>query len=163
MTFRMAALPLALLGFLFILPAPALAQAAPQAIAEIRSARLAQNAALAARLIDSAATFWTPDVVVVSSRGLVMRGKDTYRQAFAGDSVMVYVRTPVQIEAASAWPLAWEEGTWSGLMGANGPSVIGGRYAAQWHRIHGRWLIRSEVFVALACSGVPCSWPLQSP
>jgi len=41
--------------------------------------------------------------------------------------------------------------------------VIGGRYAAQWHRISGRWLIRSEVFVALTCSGDPCRWLIQSP
>jgi ketosteroid isomerase-like protein len=146
-----------------LLPSLGLAQSESPATAEVRAARLAQNAALAIRALDSAATFWTTDVVIVSSRGRVMRGKDTYRQAFAGDSVMVYVRTPGRIEAASPWPLVWEEGVWSGRLGANGPEVIGGRYAAQWHRVAGRWLIRSEVFVALSCSGEPCSWPIQSP
>lgn len=145
------------------LPGTAQAQSEDGAAADIRAARLAQNRALAVPLLDSAATFWTTDVVVVSSRGAVLRGKDQYRGAFAGDSTIVYVRTPSRIDVASAWPLAWEEGQWSGHLGAGGPAVIGGRYAAQWHRIGGRWLIRSEVFVALTCSGDPCTWPVQSP
>jgi len=73
----------------------------------------------------------------VSSRGGVLRGKEAYRQAFAGDSGMIYVRTPERVEASSAWPLVWEEGTWVGRQGANGPAVLGGRYAAQWHHIGG--------------------------
>lgn len=148
---------------LALLPRAAQAQADDRAAAEIREARLAQNRVLAASLLDSAATFWTDDVVVVASRGAVLRGKDQYRRAFAGDSAIVYVRSPATIDVASAWPLAWEEGHWSGHLGAGGPAVIGGRYAAQWHRINGRWLIRSEVFVALTCSGDPCRWPIQSP
>jgi len=154
---------LRLLAALLFRPCPGLAQPGPQAVGEVRAARLAQNAAIAGRSLDSVATFWTRDVVIVSSRGRVMRGKDIYRQAFAGDSAIVCVRTPSHIESASAWPLVWEEGTWTGQRGANGPAVIGGRYAAQWHRVAGRWLIRSEVFVALTCSGDPCSWPVQSP
>ena len=148
---------------LLLAPAAALAQPAPRAVAEVRAARLAQNAAIAAHSLDSVATFWVNDVVIVSSRGGVVRGKDAYRQAFAGDSTMIYVRTPARIEASAAWPLVWEEGTWVGQRGAAGATVLGGRYAAQWHRIAGRWLIRSEVYVALTCSGDPCSWPVQSP
>ena len=34
--------------------------------------------------------------------------------------------------------------------------VIGGRYSAQWVKRGDQWLIRSEVFVALTCSGVGC-------
>jgi hypothetical protein len=34
--------------------------------------------------------------------------------------------------------------------------VIGGRYSAQWVKRDGRWLIRSEVFVALTCAGAGC-------
>lgn len=160
---RLAPPYLALLAAHLVMPRLGIAQSGPQAIADVRAARLAQNAAIAAHALDSVATFWTTDIVIVSSRGRVMRGKDTYRQAFAGDSVVVYVRTPDRIEAASPWPLVWEEGTWSGRLGPSGPAVIGGRYAAQWHRVAGRWLIRSEVFVALTCSGDPCNWPVQFP
>lgn len=138
-------------------------QANPTAAAGVRAARLAQNAALAARSLDSAAAFWTNDVVAVTSRGGVLRGKEAYREAFAGDSVMVYVRTPERIELSTGWPLAWEDGSWTGRRGAEGPVLLSGRYAAQWHRVRGRWLIRSEVFVGLGCSGDPCAWPVQTP
>ncbi|MGE0551881.1 MAG: DUF4440 domain-containing protein [Gemmatimonadales bacterium] len=148
---------LTLLGF-----APP-ARAQPTTVDEVRAARLAQNEAIAERRLDSVASFWTRDVVIVSSRGEVLRGKDAYHAALARDSVMVYRRTPERIEAASSWPLVWEAGTWAGLQGPGGPEAIGGRYAAQWHRIDGRWLIRSEVFVALHCAGEPCGWPVRSP
>lgn len=163
MTFRFAARRSGLLAAACLLASPAAAQPASEVVAKVRAARLAQNATLAARMIDSAATFWTKDFVLVTSRGAVLRGKDVAREAFESDTVMVYVRTPGRIEAASPWHLAWEEGRWSGHAGAGGAAVIEGRYAAQWHRIDGRWLIRSEVFVALRCTGDPCSWPVESP
>ena len=159
MTMRRAGL----LAALLLVPSPGTAQPVPEAVAEVRAARLAQNAAIAARQLDSMATFWTTDVVIVSSRGGVMRGKEAYRQAFAGDSSLIYVRTPDRIEVSAAWPLAWEEGTWVGQVGTNGPAVVGGRYAAQWHHVGGRWLIRSELFVGIRCAGEPCGWPVQSP
>jgi ketosteroid isomerase-like protein len=153
--------------FLLVVPslAPviALSQSMPRAAAEVRSARLAQNAVLATHQMDSAASFWANDVVITAGLGRVLRGKDTYRQAFAADSGMVYVRTPVNIEIASPWQSAWEQGRWVGRQGPRGPVVIHGRYAAQWHRVGNRWLIRSEIFVALGCSGAACRWPLVSP
>ena len=38
------------------------------------------------------------------------------------------------------------------------PAVISGRYAAQWVQRDGRWLIRSELFVALHCADAGCSF-----
>ena len=86
MPYRLAPQWLALLALLHVMPCLGFAQSQPSAVAEVRASRLAQNAAIAAHLLDSVATFWTTDVVIVSSRGRIMRGKDTYRQAFAGDS-----------------------------------------------------------------------------
>jgi hypothetical protein len=52
---------------------------------------------------------------------------------------------------------AFETGTWEGHLGTMaGPTVVGGRYSAQRVKRGGRWLIRSEVFVALTCAGVGC-------
>ena len=46
---------------------------------------------------------------------------------------------------------------WEGHLDTiTGPVVIGGRYSAQWVKRGDQWLIRSEVFVALTCSGVGC-------
>jgi len=164
---------LPLVGALLVLSAPpARGQAAPaggiaqtpsQAVAEIRAARLAQNAALAVRQMDSVASFWTNDVVITASLGRVLRGKEAYREALASDTGTVYVRSPTKVETANPWQSAWEEGRWVGRRGLAGPVVIQGRYAAQWHRIGTRWLIRSEVFVALACAETACSRPLASP
>ena len=76
------------------------------------------------------------------------------------DSGMVYERTPDQIQVSAQWPLAFETGHWTGRRGANGATIIGGRYSAHWVQRSGRWLIRSEVFVALTCTGEACEWPI---
>jgi ketosteroid isomerase-like protein len=148
---------------LLLTPSIVPAQGAPKAIAEVKEARLAQNAALATHQMDSAASFWANDVIITAGLGTVLRGKDAYRQAFASDSGMIYVRTPAHVEVARPWQSAWEDGEWVGRQGLSGPVVIRGRYAAQWHRVGPRWLIRSEIFVALACSGSACRWRLTSP
>jgi len=153
----------------FLLVVPALApliahsQSMPRAAAEVRAARLAQNAVLATHQMDSAASFWANDVVITAGLGRVLRGKASYSQAFSADSGMVYVRTPASVEIASPWQSAWEQGRWVGRRGLHGPVLIHGRYAAQWQRVGDRWLIRSEIFVALGCSGAACRWPLASP
>jgi len=68
--------------------------------------------------------------------------------------VIVYERIPTVIETSSTWPLAFETGIWKGhLGGVSGPTVIRGRYSAQWVKRSEQWLIRSEVFVALSGSG----------
>ena len=150
-------------AILLLAPRIGQAQGAPSAVAELRTARLAQNAVLATHQMDSAASFWAPDIVITAGLGRVLRGTDVYRQAFSLDSGTVYVRTPARIEVAAPWLSAWEEGEWVGRQASSGPVVIRGRYAAQWHRAGPRWLIRSELFVALACSGGACRWPLATP
>ena len=75
------------------------------------------------------------------------------------DSSLVYQRDPESVEVSANFPLAFESGRWAGhLGGANGPVVIGGPYSAQWVKRDGRWLIRSEVFVAMTCAGVGCGY-----
>ena len=70
---------------------------------------------------------------------------------------LIYQRLTKDVEVSPKWPLAFETGTWEGHHGTiAGPVVIGGRYSAQWVKRGERWLIRSEVFVALTCSGVGC-------
>jgi hypothetical protein len=76
------------------------------------------------------------------------------------DSSMVYRREPDNVEVNSHWPIAWETGTWSGYLANRSASpLLRGRYSAQWFKQDGRWRIRSELFVALDCAGVACSWP----
>jgi ketosteroid isomerase-like protein len=130
----------------------------------IRAARAAQNAAIAAGDLDRVATFWTDDVTVRRALGQPLSGREAARKALeppaAPATHLVYQRLTKDVEVSPRWPLAFEAGVWDGHLGTiAGPSVIGGRYSAQWVKRGERWLIRSEVFVALTCSGVGCESP----
>ena len=129
--------------------------------AAIRAARTAQNNAIAVGDAGRAASFWTDDVTVRRALGQTVNGRDAARQALesAGTSEtrLVYQRLTGTVDLSARWPLAFETGTWEGHLGVvTGPTVINGRFSAQWVRRGDRWLIRSEVFVALTCSGVGC-------
>ena len=129
--------------------------------AAVRAARSAQNTAIVAHDLDRVATFWTEDVVIRSALGRVIQGRDTYRSTLGADTATVYQREPDRVDVSDneRWPLAFESGTWTGRS-PKGQPLLRGRYAAQWIKRDGRWLIRSEVFVALGCSGSGCSRPL---
>ena len=132
----------------------------------IQDARAAQNRAIVAGNADEVASFWTDDVTIRRGLGQPVNGRDAYRLLFAPtsnstnrDSMLVYQREPTDVETGPQWPLGYETGTWVGHLGRfDGPAVIRGRYAAQWVKRQGRWFIRSEVFVALNCSGIGCRY-----
>jgi ketosteroid isomerase-like protein len=135
--------------------------AAPADRAAIRAARTAQNAAIAVGDLDRAASFWTEDVSVRRALGQPLSGREAARTALepppAPASRLIYQRLTKEVDVSQKWPLAFETGTWEGHLGTlDGPVVIGGRYSAQWVKRGDRWLIRSEVFVALTCSGAGC-------
>jgi len=140
----------------------ALPQHSPEAAA-VRSARAQQNTAIAARDFDRAASFWTEDVVIRSGLGRIVQGRATYRSAIAADTATVFHREPDRVDVSDneRWPLAFESGTWTGRAAADGRPLVRGRYAAQWIKRDGRWLIRAEVFVALGCAGPGCTRPLS--
>lgn len=128
---------------------------------EIRNARAAQTKAMADRDFDLAALIWTEDVTMRRALGQAVTGRSEYREmlssAGSGQNPLIYQRVAVTVDVSDHWPLAYEEGRWSGYIGdAGGQPVIAGRYAAQWVKRDGRWLIRSEVFVALTCEGAGC-------
>jgi ketosteroid isomerase-like protein len=128
---------------------------------ELRAARVAQNTAIAAGDLDAAAAFWTDDVTVRRALGQPLTGRAEARRALEPAAPpaprIVYQRLTRDVAVSAQWPLAFETGTWEGhLQSAAGATVIGGRFSAQWVKRDNRWLIRSEVFVALTCSGVGC-------
>ena len=135
--------------------------ATPADRAAILAARGAQNSAIAAGDLDRVAMFWTEDVTVRRALGQPLSGRAAARQALepppAPAPRLVYQRLTKDVEVSQKWPLAFETGLWEGHLGTiAGPTVIGGRYSAQWVKRDGRWLIRSEVFVALTCAGAGC-------
>ena len=127
----------------------------------VRAARAAQNAAIAVGDLDCAASFWTEDVTVRRALGQPLSGLDAARKALEAPPPpaphLIYQRLTKEVEVSRTWPLAFETGVWEGHQGSPaGPIVIGGRYSAQWVKRGDRWPIRSEVFVALTCSGAGC-------
>ena len=93
--------------------------------------------------------------------GQALSGRAAARQALEPPAApkprIVYQRLTDEVDASAQWPLAFETGHWEGhLATVAGPVVLTGRYSAQWVKRDGQWLIRSEVFVALGCSGIGC-------
>lgn len=125
----------------------------------IKQARLRQNAAIVNHDLDAIASYWTDDVTICRGLGVQLAGKAAYRKLFEesdpnSKEQIIYERIPTSIETSSVWPLAFETGMWKGHLGSGqGPTVIQGRYSAQWVKRADKWLIRSEVFVALTGSG----------
>jgi ketosteroid isomerase-like protein len=127
----------------------------------IRAARTAQTQALAKDDVATVAKYWTPDITIRRALGQTVDGVDAARKVIEPTGNMtnriVYQREAVSVEVSPNWPLAYEEGRWSGHPGSvDAAPIIGGRYSAQWVKRDGKWLIRSEVFVALTCAGAGC-------
>ena len=126
-----------------------LATAHGDAGAEVRAARLAQNAAIAARDLNRIAAYWTDNVIIQRGLGAQAIGKAAYLDLFRNDGAdaVVFERFPDTVEVSPEWPLAFETGHWEGRL--NGRAIIRGKYSAQWVKRGSEWLIRGEVYVAL--------------
>jgi len=127
----------------------------------IRAARQAQNRAIASADIDTAATFWTADITIRRALGQAVTGITEARKILEPGpnklQTVIYQRSSTSVEASPHWHLAYEEGHWTGhLEDVNSVAILAGRYAAQWVKRGDLWLIRSEVFVALTCTGSGC-------
>ncbi len=152
-------LPLALAMAAGTRPGPgAGAQPVADAAAQIRGARAASNAAIAAHDVDGIARHWLTDVHIVTSTSAQGTGRDVnatrMAQQFARRPDTVYVRTPVAVDVFAAWDVASERGTWTGRWTEpDGVVDIAGTYLAQWRRVDGTWRIQSELFVPTTCRG----------
>src|SRR5690606_17521240 len=134
------------------------AQAPSDAGAQIRAARAASNAAIAAHDVDGIARHWLPDVHIVTSTSAQGTGRDVnatrMSQQFARRPDTVYVRTPEVVDVYAAWDVASERGTWTGRWTEpDGVVDIAGTYLAQWRRVDGAWRIQAELFVPTTCRG----------
>ena len=111
----------------------------------------------------------SPGYHIVTGRNAQFDGLDAnvvvWENMFATDSTVIYVRTAREVRVNGEYGLAEELGDWTGSYTSDGfPGEAGGVYAAKWQRAtDGRWLLQSEVFTTLECSGGPvvCSPPEQ--
>lgn len=130
----------------------------------IRLARRTQTRAIADGDIEAVAKFWAPDITICRALGHRVNGIEEARAVMREphptdpSRKIIYQRQAVSVQVSETWPLAYEEGRWSGHEGSvSSNAVLSGRYSAQWVKREGQWLIRSELFVALACSGIGCN------
>ena len=135
--------------------------------AQIRAARLKQNAAIAAHDVAAIERTWEADIAVTAGMGIAFQGADLYRKAFEEEFTAFpdtrYERRPEVIEVSTVRPLAAERGTWTrSWTGKKGRGEMWGTYMAMWQKRDGTWRIRSELFVLLSCSGEGCP-PPRSP
>lgn len=131
--------------------------------AAIKEARRLQTAALAKNDLDTVVKYWDPAITIRRALGHPVDGAQAARKLLEPSpnqnpaTAIVYQREASSVSVSAHWPLAYEEGRWSGHVGsADTKPILSGKYAAQWVKRDGVWLIRSEVFVALECADAGC-------
>lgn len=120
-------------------------------VSQILAQREASNQALRAFDEDLNATFSTADAFITTGAGTLIAGKEalsTYLKSQKGPK-MYWIRTPDEVLVNPKTMLAWETGTWKGYYEDSDKPVVGGKYSAQWTKVSGTWLIRSQLFVTL--------------
>ncbi len=131
--------------------------------AAIKEARRLQTQALAKNDLDTVVKYWDPAITIRRALGHPVDGAAAARRlleptsAVNAATAIVYQREATSVTVSPNWPLAYEEGRWSGHVGTvDSKPVLAGKYAAQWVKRSGSWLIRSEVFVAIDCADAGC-------
>lgn len=122
----------------------------------ITQARELSNQAIANKDTAALGKHWATDIVVISSRNSEFHGRRQYQMGFAREfeAGRIFLRKPKRIELFQAWKMASEEGDWYGQWeDKDGPVQLSGIYFAKWHKIDGKWLIRTEIFMPTKCRG----------
>jgi uncharacterized protein (TIGR02246 family) len=140
----------------------ALAAAPPADEAAIRAVRAETNAAIAAHDSARLAPAFLEDVVLVAGNGDAVIGRAAmlarFGAAFDDDTFVDYRRMPDRIDIAAGGDRAAERGHWTGHWhGDPADRRVTGIYFAHWVMRDGRWRIRAETYVTLACTGPGCS------
>lgn len=127
---------------------------------QIKTLRLAGNAAIARRDFAPVRGLFDPDYHVIrGASGLSMAGPDAtellLKDDIARDPGFVgYERVTDKVEVGTGAMRAAEHGHWVGRWNEpDGAMALSGVYLAMWIKTDGRWTIKSEAFVALTCSG----------
>lgn len=131
--------------------------------AKIKESRRLQTMALAKGDLDTVVKYWDPAITIRRALGHPVDGAQAARKLLEPSATqnpataIVFQREATSVTVSSNWPLAYEEGKWSGHVGtADSKPIMTGKYAAQWVKRDGVWLIRSEVFVAIDCADAGC-------
>lgn len=111
--------------------------------------RALSNIAIIKHDVEGITKYLTPDVTYVIGRAKSFEGKDAvialWKQLFAANPQVGYVRRPSEVIISKNDTLAWETGTWE----AENSYSAGGNYSAMWCKRNGIWMTRAELFVSL--------------
>lgn len=143
-----------------LMAAPAMASD----IDEIKAARAAYGAAIAAHAPERFGTVLHKDFVESASSGVTRGGAEAVAASYAGGefkdpAFITYERTPESIEVSPNGKLAVERGHWQARLRnpAGGVEGNAGAYQAGWVKQDGRWQLRTESYVKLTCASItPC-------
>ena len=124
----------------------------------IRRLRADFNRAIAAHDVSALPKFWREDLHVTTGAGRQLSGREAVRAAFeaifADATFITYTRAPDKVELSSSGVRAAESGHWLGQWKKpDGMMEWRGTYLAMWRKEDGQWLIQSELYVSLRCSG----------
>lgn len=107
--------------------------------------------------------YWDPAITIRRALGQPVDGAQAARKLLEPSATqnpataIVFQREATSVTVSTNWPLAYEEGKWSGHVGTvDSKPTMTRKYAAQWVKRDGVWLIRSEVFVAIDCADAGC-------
>lgn len=161
--YRFTAHCVVLLTFLGAAPAIGQPQTAANDEETIREARRIQTKAIAADDLDTVVKYWAPEITIRRALGHPVEGAAAARKLLEvpananAATRIIFQREASSVSASKIWPLAYEEGRWSGHVGnIDSKPIFSGKYAAQWVKRDGKWLIRSEIFVAIDCADAGC-------
>jgi ketosteroid isomerase-like protein len=138
----------ALAALIMIMATPA----AADPVADIKAARAAYNAAIAARDAAGVRAALGDDYIgIAGTTGEAIIGADAmtdyFARSFKTPGFLGFVRTPDRVTVANPPQRAVEHGHWSGGS-TNGQ--LSGDYLAVWVPTPTGWKLRSETFVTLA-------------
>jgi ketosteroid isomerase-like protein len=139
-----------LLCLLIIMPMHAVLSQTQSDEQLIRKARQTSNEAIARQDVETIASFWLEDYVVITGSGAMVVGRVTnmanWESLLKENPKTYFERIPSEIIISKNNPdLAWESGDWKGF----NTYSKGGRYSAQWKKKDGTWKLQAELFVAL--------------
>jgi ketosteroid isomerase-like protein len=125
----------------------------------IRATRERFNKAIEQQDVDAISPVFAQNYHIITGRSAQSHGADkeyqNWQQLFNNDPTFICRREPREIRTNSEWGLAEELGNWTCNYTVEGePANATCVYAAKWQRsTDGTWLLQSEVFTTMTCTG----------
>lgn len=122
--------------------------------AAIRDQRQRSNDLIAAHRAEALRPFFDPEVKLIRGDGTLVVGIDAtvrlFESQFSDPDFVAYVRKTATVTIDKDGKRAAETGTWIGSWRqASGEATKTGQYLAVWKKAQDRWIIESELYVAL--------------